>query len=76
MLTGPQSMPVFGDGTISSEEKRAIIRYIRELDQEPNPGGFGLGRIGPVAEGAVIWIIGIGALIFLAIWLAGRVHHD
>ena len=76
MLTGPQSMPVFGDGTISSEEKRAIIRYIRELDQEPNPGGFGLGRIGPVAEGAVIWIVGIGALIFLAIWLAGRVHHD
>jgi ubiquinol-cytochrome c reductase cytochrome c subunit len=76
MLTGPQSMPVFGDGTISSEEKRAIIRYIRELDQEPNPGGFGLGRIGPVAEGFVIWVVGIGALIFLAVWLAGRVHHD
>jgi ubiquinol-cytochrome c reductase cytochrome c subunit len=76
MLTGPQSMPVFGDGTITSEEKRAIIRWIRELDQEPNPGGLGLGRIGPVAEGAVIWILGIPALIFLAIWLAGRVHHD
>jgi len=76
MQTGPQSMPVFGDGTITPEEKRAIIRWIRELDKEPNPGGFGLGRIGPVAEGAVIWIVGVGALIFLAIWLAGRVHHD
>jgi ubiquinol-cytochrome c reductase cytochrome c subunit len=76
MLTGPQSMPVFGDGTISSEEKRAIIRWIRTLDEEPNPGGFGLGRVGPVAEGAVIWIVGVAALIFAAIWLAGRVHHD
>jgi ubiquinol-cytochrome c reductase cytochrome c subunit len=76
MLTGPQSMPVFGDGTITSEEKRAIIRWIRELDREPNPGGFGLGRIGPVAEGALIWLIGVPALIFLAVWLAGRVHHD
>jgi ubiquinol-cytochrome c reductase cytochrome c subunit len=76
MLTGPQSMPVFGDGTITSEEKRAIIRWIRELDREPNPGGFGLGRIGPVAEGALIWLVGVPALIFLAIWLAGRVHHD
>ena len=28
---------------------------------EPNPGGFGLGRIGPVTEGLVVWIVGIGA---------------
>ena len=28
MITGPQAMPVFGDSTITPEQKQDIINYI------------------------------------------------
>ena len=63
MLTGPEAMPVFNDSTITPSEKRDIIAYEKEQTRSsPNPGGFSLGRIGPVTEGLVGWIGGIGAL--------------
>ena len=69
MLTGPQNMPVFGNGTLRVEDKQAIIKYIRSLDESPNPGGADLGRVGPVTEGLVGWIVGLGALIGAAVWI-------
>jgi ubiquinol-cytochrome c reductase cytochrome c subunit len=72
MLTGPQSMPVFGDKTITPEEKRAIIKYIKEIEESPNPGGLALGNIGPVAEGLFIWVVGLGVLAAVAVWIGAR----
>ena len=69
MLTGPEAMPVFANTTITPAQKRDIIDYITRLRAEPNPGGFSLGRIGPVTEGIVGFIGGIGALVFLAMWI-------
>ena len=69
MLTGPQAMPVFNDKTITPEEKQAIIKYIKELQKEQNPGGFGLGRLGPVTEGLFLFIVGLGALLLVAVWI-------
>ncbi len=51
MLTGPEAMPVFGDGTVTPAEKRDIIAYITDTRSEANPGGFSLGRTGTVTEG-------------------------
>ena len=72
MLTGPEAMPAFSDTTITPSEKRDIIAFITKTRAEPNPGGFSLGRVGPVTEGLVIWIGGIGLLIFVAIWIVGK----
>jgi len=69
MLTGPEAMPVFADTTITPAQKRDIIDYITRLRAEPNPGGFSLGRIGPVTEGIVGFLGGIGVLVFLALWI-------
>jgi quinol---cytochrome-c reductase cytochrome c subunit len=69
MLTGPEAMPVFSDSTISPAQKRDIIAYVTKLRAEPNPGGFSLGRIGPVTEGIVGFLGGIGVLVFLAMWI-------
>jgi ubiquinol-cytochrome c reductase cytochrome c subunit len=76
MLTGPEAMPVFNDTTITPSEKRDIIAYITQTRSEPNPGGFSLGRVGPVTEGLVGWIAGIGGLILVAMWITAkrRVH--
>jgi ubiquinol-cytochrome c reductase cytochrome c subunit len=72
MLTGPQSMPVFNDDTLEPEEKRDIIAFLQSIEDEPNPGGLGIGRAGPVSEGLWAWLIGIGALIGAAIWIGTR----
>ena len=69
MLTGPQNMPNFPDTTLRSEDKRAIIGYIEAIRDTPNNGGIDTGRLGPVTEGLVLWILGLGALITVAIWI-------
>jgi quinol---cytochrome-c reductase cytochrome c subunit len=69
MLTGPEAMPEFNDTTITPAQKRDIIAYVTTLRSQPNPGGFSLGRIGPVTEGLVAFLAGIGSLVFAAMWL-------
>lgn len=72
MITGPQAMPVFNDSTITPEQKRDMIAYIVKIREQTDPGGSGLGRIGPVTEGLVGWIAGIGLLILAAIWITAK----
>jgi ubiquinol-cytochrome c reductase cytochrome c subunit len=72
MLTGPEAMPVFNDGTLTPQNKRDIIAYVTEKRAETNPGGFSLGRIGPVTEGLVAFL---GLLFFMvlgAMWLTAK----
>jgi ubiquinol-cytochrome c reductase cytochrome c subunit len=72
MLTGPQNMPIFGDNQLTPEEKREVIAYIENLKQDRDPGGWGIGRVGPVAEGLAIFLVGMVALVFTALWIAGK----
>ncbi len=72
MLTGPQSMPVFGDGTLSPEAKREVIAFLKTTESETSPGGLSLGKIGPVSEGAVGWVFATGGLIACAVWLGAK----
>ena len=73
MLTGPQQMPVFSDAVLLPEDKRAIIAYVTQLQQQDNPGGFPLGRVGPVSEGLWGWLVGIGLLVVAAVWIGAKV---
>ncbi len=72
MLTGPEAMPVFGDGTVTPTEKKDIIAYVIDTRNEANPGGFSLGRTGTITEGAVAWLAGLGFLVLIALWLTAR----
>ena len=72
MVTGPQSMPVFSDKTITPEEKLSIIKWIKAAENEPNLGGASLGRVGPVTEGLLGWVLGLGLIIGVAVWLATK----
>jgi ubiquinol-cytochrome c reductase cytochrome c subunit len=72
MVTGPQQMPVFSNGVLTIDDKRAIIGYLNELHEQPNRGGLALGGLGPVAEGLWAWVAGIGILILFAVWIAAK----
>jgi ubiquinol-cytochrome c reductase cytochrome c subunit len=70
MLTGPQQMPVFSDSVITPDEKRDIIAYLNKVESDPGYGGASLGALGPVSEGLTAWLVGIGACVGFAVWIA------
>ena len=72
MLTGPQNMPKFSDRQLSADEKKDLIAFIKSAKETPSPGGWGLGGLGPVSEGLAMWLIGITALIGVALWIGSR----
>lgn len=72
LLTGPQNMPSFSNGNLTPDQKRDIIAYINSLNESAGVGGFGMGSLGPVAEGLFAWIVGIGALVGFAVWIAAH----
>ncbi|MCA5893856.1 c-type cytochrome [Isoptericola sp. NEAU-Y5] len=71
MLTGPQSMPVFNDATLTPKEKRHIIAYVAE-QRDGSAGGLSLGNLGPVSEGLWAWIVGLGLIIGAAVWIGAK----
>ena len=70
MLTGPQQMPVFSDQVLKPSEKRDVIAYVKSIQDSPKYGGASLGSLGPVSEGLFAWLVGIGACVGFAIWIA------
>ncbi|TQM14135.1 c-type cytochrome [Pseudonocardia kunmingensis] len=73
MLTGPQNMPKFSDRQLAPEEKEDIIAYVESVTNgKNNPGGLALGGVGPVSEGLVAFIVGIAAMIGVAMWLGAK----
>lgn len=72
MVTGPQNMPVFSDANLTPQDKADIITYLKYIENETSVGGFKLGSLGPVAEGLFIWVIGLGAIVALTIWITAK----
>ncbi|MDF3306166.1 MULTISPECIES: cytochrome bc1 complex diheme cytochrome c subunit [Rhodococcus] len=72
MVTGPQNMPKFSDRQLTLEEKKDIIAYIKSSGETKQPGGYGLGGIGPASEGLAMWVVGIIAVVGAALWIGAR----
>ncbi|KQY98788.1 c-type cytochrome [Microbacterium sp. MEC084] len=72
MVTGPQNMPVFNDMNLTPEDKRDIISALLYQQEQPAPGGFTIGSLGPVSEGLFVWIFGIGGLIAITVWITAK----
>jgi ubiquinol-cytochrome c reductase cytochrome c subunit len=71
--SGPGNMPHFGPGDITNTQARDITAYVTGVIQHPvNRGGFGLGGIGPVGEGFVGLLIGVGILMLVCFWIGDR----
>jgi ubiquinol-cytochrome c reductase cytochrome c subunit len=72
MRIGPANMPRFS-GNLTDAQVRDIVSYVTGRIQHPtNPGGFGLGGVGPVAEGFVALLIGVGGLALVCFWIGDR----
>jgi ubiquinol-cytochrome c reductase cytochrome c subunit len=72
MRVGPGTMPVFAEETLPDEDLSAITRYVLYLQDPADPGGAPVGRVGPVVEGGIGWIIGLGALVIFIRWIGTK----
>jgi ubiquinol-cytochrome c reductase cytochrome c subunit len=64
--TGPGPMPVFGPDTLSDQQVSDIAAYVQYLHHPQDRGGLGLGHLGPIPEGFVGWVVGLGLLLLAA----------
>lgn len=63
---GPNVMPKFGPRVIDQRGMDDLVTYIQFLQHgQYNPGGLQLANWGPVSEGFVAWVFGIGLLVLL-----------
>jgi len=70
--TGPANMPRFS-GNLTDAQVRDVVAYVTEKIQHPsNPGGAGLGGVGPVAEGFIALLLGVGGLALICFWIGER----
>lgn len=72
---GPGVMPLFGEDVVDAEDLEAITRWVVHLRDRGAPGGLSVGRSGPVSEGAVAWVLGMG-LLGIVMYLLGERSHD
>jgi len=72
MLSGPQNMPKFSDGQLTPDEKVAIVTYVQSAKASMDPGGYGLGGFGPVSEGFFAFIVGMGLIVGVMLWMGAR----
>ncbi len=70
--TGPGSMPVFGERAFSEHELESLLRYMSYLKSPKDEGGAPIGRVGPVMEGAVGWLVGLGLLVLVIRWIGTK----
>ncbi len=72
MRTGPGQMPVFGAAAVPPGQLDDVVGYVRYLAHPTNRGGQPLWYLGPVAEGAVALVLGLGALLLASRWIGTR----
>ena len=73
---GPYLMPRFSEDQLDAEDVNSIARYVGLTQSPDNAGGFGLGNIGPVPEGAFAWLAAVAALLLVARLIGERKGGD
>ncbi|MDP8992394.1 MAG: cytochrome c [Actinomycetota bacterium] len=69
---GPPSMPAYGEEVFDEHQLNSIVKYVLYLREPRDRGGNGLFHLGPFAEGLVGWVVGMGVLILIVLWIGER----
>jgi ubiquinol-cytochrome c reductase cytochrome c subunit len=72
---GPYLMPKFPQSQISDSDLDAIVSYVQWAKHPDDRGGWNLGRIGPVPEGLVTWLLAGVVLLGVCLVLGRRAHQ-
>jgi ubiquinol-cytochrome c reductase cytochrome c subunit len=73
---GPYVMPRFGEDELSTAQVNSLARYVQSIQHPEDLGGWGIGRIGPIPEGMVAWLLAATALLLIARLLGERTSDE
>ncbi len=73
MIVGPGAMPRFD---FPEEDVNSIAAYVDHLRSEPSPGGLPVAGAGPVPEGLIAGLVGVGLLLLVIRWIARRPEFE
>ncbi len=77
VITGPGNMPRFSPGALNDAQVDDVVAYVTRYIEHPvNPGGLGLGGVGPVAEGFIGLFVGVGACLLVGLWIGDRTERE
>jgi ubiquinol-cytochrome c reductase cytochrome c subunit len=63
--TGPGVMPSFSRSALDDHDVDSIAAYTQRLRHGGDAGGWATGRTGPLTEGLVGWLLGLGVLLWV-----------
>ena len=66
---------VFVEEVLGEEDLEAVTAWVMELRDRESPGGISVGRSGPVSEGFIAWLVGLG-LLGIVMYLLGEKAGD
>lgn len=69
---GPRPMPNFGPGQLTDQQVSAIADYVRYISTGADRGGLGIAHFGPVPEGFVGIVFGLGLLLVISRLIGNR----
>jgi ubiquinol-cytochrome c reductase cytochrome c subunit len=69
---GPYLMPTFPRKSLNDRQLNSIIAYIEASKHPTDPGGLGIGHIGPVPEGIAAWLLAGIVLVGICILIGER----
>jgi ubiquinol-cytochrome c reductase cytochrome c subunit len=69
---GPYLMPSFPRSQLTDRELDSVVAYVEASKQPDDPGGWGIGHVGPVAEGLVAWLIAGSVLVGVCVVIGSR----
>jgi ubiquinol-cytochrome c reductase cytochrome c subunit len=73
---GPGQMPAFGTAALSDQDVADVTAYVTEVLHDPEDrGGLAIWHLGPVPEGAVAIVGGLGVLVLFSVWVEGRARR-
>lgn len=70
--SGPGPMPRYGEDILDERQLDSVARYVTYLDDPDDRGGLALGGLGPIPEGFLVWVGGLGLLLVAAFWMGTR----
>jgi ubiquinol-cytochrome c reductase cytochrome c subunit len=70
--TGPYLMPRFSPKAISPTQLNDLIAYVQYAKHPQDPGGWGIGHLGPWPEGMVAWLLAGTVLVAMCMVFGKR----
>ncbi len=69
---GPVNMPAYGEELFDDHQVDSIVRYVLYLREPNDRGGYGLWHLGPLPEGLIAWMVGMGIIVLAVRWIGER----